>query len=196
MNTYTRITVVLLAAAVLMAAALPGAVWADIYRWVDENGGVHFSNAPTDVKFKLYLKETNLTGKQFVQKYDKAIRRQASIHGVDPNLVKAVIRAESGYNPTAISKKGAQGLMQLMPETAAKMDVSDPFNPDENIAGGVKFLSQLLVRFRNDITLAVAAYNAGPEAVEKYNNVPPYRETRRFVVKVLKFYRDYHNQSR
>lgn len=186
-----KLAVALLAVAVFALAGRAPAL-ADIYRWIDENGVVHFSNAPTDVRFRLYLKETNLTGKQFIEKYDRSIRRQASIHGVDPNLVKAVIRAESGYDPNAISKKGAQGLMQLMPKTARKLRVKNPFNPDENIAGGVKLLSRLLDRFQNDVTLAVAAYNAGPDAVEKYQAVPPYSETRRFVLRVLKYYRDYY----
>ncbi len=187
-----KLAAALLAVAVFALAGRAPAL-ADIYRWIDENGVVHFSNAPTDVRFRLYLKETNLTGKQFIEKYDRSIRRQASIHGVDPNLVRAVIRAESGYDPNAISKKGAQGLMQLMPKTARKLRVKNPFNPDENIAGGVKLLSKLLDRFQNDVTLAVAAYNAGPDAVEKYQDVPPYSETRRFVLKVLKYYRDYYH---
>lgn len=194
-----RASIIAVGAAILLAsvllAAAPGALRADIYRWVDDRGVVHFSNAPTDTRFRLYLKETGLTGKQFVKKYDKSIRRQANTYGVDPNLVKAVIKAESNYDHTAVSKKGAQGLMQLMPDTSRRLKVKNPFNPDENIAGGVRLLGKLLERFDNNLTLAVAAYNAGPRAVEKYRDVPPYKETRDFVVKVLKYYRDLHQSG-
>ncbi len=124
------------------------------------------------------------------------ILRAAGRHKVDPALVKAVIRAESGYNPNAVSKKGAMGLMQLMPRTAEALGVEDEdiFNPENNIDAGVKYLKHLLVQFNGDIRLAVAAYNAGIKKVRKYNDIPPYKATRHYVNKVLEYYQYYKNQ--
>ena len=99
--------------------------------------------------------------------------------------------AESGFDPKAVSKKGAQGLMQLMPETANELDVGDPYDPEENILGGTRYLSRLMERFNNDMELAIAAYNAGPEKVDKYNGVPPYEETKTFIKRVMGFYEQY-----
>ena len=108
---------------------------------------------------------------------DALINKYAGAYGVDPALVRAVMRNESGFNSGAVSPKGAQGLMQLMPGTAAQMGVRDPFDPEQNIAGGVGYLRHCLDRFGHNVPLAVAAYNAGPEAVAKYCTVPPYQET-------------------
>jgi hypothetical protein len=112
----------------------------------------------------------------------------ASAHGVDPRLVDLMIRMESGYNPTAVSPKGARGVMQLMPGTARLYGVDDVFDPFENIRGGVRYLKDLLERFRQDVSLALAAYNAGPEAVERYGGIPPYDETRNYVGSILAAY--------
>lgn len=116
---------------------------------------------------------------------DTLINKYALAYGVDPALVRAVMRNESGFNPGAVSPKGAQGLMQLMPGTAALMGVRDPFDPEQNIAGGVGYLRHCLDRFGHNVPLAVAAYNAGPEAVAKYCTIPPYQETQLFVNNVM-----------
>jgi soluble lytic murein transglycosylase-like protein len=116
------------------------------------------------------------------------VERTARAHGVDPELVDLVIRMESGYNPNAVSSKGARGVMQLMPGTARQYGVRDVFDPHENIGGGVRYLSDLMQRYGNDTARALAAYNAGPEAVERFAGVPPYRETRNYVATILGAY--------
>lgn len=122
--------------------------------------------------------------------YDGIIESTSRKYGLDPALVKAVIRAESGYRPDAISGAGAQGLMQLMPGTARGLGVSDPFDPAQNIDGGVRYLKSQIDRF-GDVKLALAAYNAGPGAVAKFGGIPPYRETQNYVNKVLSYREDY-----
>jgi hypothetical protein len=117
--------------------------------------------------------------------YSPIIEAVSRLHAVDPNLVKAVIHAESAFNPYAISPKGAQGLMQLMPDTARELGVARPFSPTENIKGGVKFLARLLRQYNGNNSLALAAYNAGPEAVRRHGGIPPYSETRQYVSRVL-----------
>jgi soluble lytic murein transglycosylase-like protein len=122
---------------------------------------------------------------------DKLVSANAANWNVDPDLVKAVIANESGFNANATSSTGAQGLMQLEPATAASVGVTDPYDPAQNVAGGTRYLRGLLDRFHNDPRLAVAAYNAGPGAVEKYNGVPPYAETQNYVQNVLASYAKY-----
>jgi soluble lytic murein transglycosylase-like protein len=119
--------------------------------------------------------------------YNDAIAEAASLYKLDPNLIRAIIRAESAFNPLAVSRAGAVGLMQLMPEVAEQLDVLDPFDPRQNIFGGARYLRQLLDRHKGDLNLAVASYNAGPGAVDRYNGIPPYRETRNYVKKVNLF---------
>lgn len=120
--------------------------------------------------------------------YDPLISVAAAREGVDPALVRAVVRHESGFDPDATSRAGAMGLMQLMPETARSLGVTDPYDPVQSIDGGTRFLRQLLERFGGDVRLAVAAYNAGPGAIERYGGVPPYDETQRYVANVLATY--------
>lgn len=120
----------------------------------------------------------------------ESIESIAEAQGLDPNLVKAMVKAESDFKPRAVSPKGAMGLMQLMPETADSLGVKDPFDPEENVAGGVKFLKGLLKEFK-DPEKAIAAYNAGPGAVKRYNGIPPYEETKQYVSKVKRFYQDF-----
>lgn len=125
--------------------------------------------------------------KKRIQRYAKTITRLSATHNIDKALIEAVITAESCYNPKALSSVGAQGLMQLMPKTASMLGVKDPFNPEQNMAGGVKYLRMMLDQFGQDKRLALAAYNAGPGAVKKYNNtIPPYKETRNYVSKIMK----------
>ena len=121
---------------------------------------------------------------EFVGRYTDIIESVAAANGVDPRLVKALIQVESAYQPRATSRKGAMGLMQLMPETARRLSVDDPYDPRANIEGGIRYLKSLLDRF--DLSLALAAYNAGEAAVEKFKGIPPYAETRNYVRDVLR----------
>ena len=121
--------------------------------------------------------------------FERLVRREAAAAGVDPSLVAAVARTESGLAPRATSPAGAAGLMQLMPATAQALGVADPYDPVANVRGGAIYLKELLARFGGDVALAVAAYNAGPGAVERFGGVPPYTETRRYVARVLEAYR-------
>ena len=124
------------------------------------------------------------------RKFHYIISQAATRYQVDPGLIKAIILAESGYDPRAISRSGARGLMQLMPRTARSLGVRDSFNPEHNIDGGVRYFKQLLNRFNQDVKLALAAYNAGSRKVLKYNGIPPFRATQIYIKKVIK-YQDY-----
>jgi soluble lytic murein transglycosylase-like protein len=193
----------LLVAAMLAASA--GAVHADIYRYVDEDGKVHFTNVPTDRRYKLYLateKEPGAVARTISYRYRsfaKADRKRYEAHVIaaareyelEPALIHAVISAESGYNPLARSAKGAKGLMQLMPATAERYGVRNPLDPRQNIYGGAAYLRDLLTLFGNDMQLALAAYNAGEGAVMQHGRIPPYRETVEYVPKVLSYYKRY-----
>lgn len=153
---------------------------------------VNFSCYACNPSSRIDWQETRL----FRDEYSEAIEPAAQQFGVDPALVRAVIHAESGFNAKAKSPKGAMGLMQLMPATAREVGVGDAFVPAQNIRGGVRYLASLLARFRNDTTLATAAYNAGPEAVEKYSGVPPYAETQAYVQRVNLLHQRYRAGSR
>jgi len=171
---------------------------AGIYRYVDERGVIHFTNCPRDAKFKLYIRESREdvggVSRSFIRdsnQYDSLISEFSKKYQVDFALIKAMIRAESGFNPFAVSRKGAKGLMQLMPETASRMNVSNILNPRENIEGGVRYFKYLLSLFDNDIRLSLAAYNAGENLVGELRSIPPYRETVDYVRKVLSYYQSY-----
>ena len=168
----------------------------DVYRYKDKNGVWHFTNINTDARYKIYLRTSRKKPAEFIKAYDNIIIQASRRFGVESSLIKAVIKAESGFNHKAVSKKGAKGLMQLMPTTADHMDVDNPFNPEENIYGGTRYLSILLKRFRNNLRLALAAYNAGPEAVENHKGIPPFPETRTFVKRVLYYYEGYSGYGR
>jgi len=171
-----------------------------IYRYVDKRGVVHFTNVNPDKRYRRVTKPRGLTRASSgssssrlskVRRYDPAIARHSEAVGIPPALVKAVIHAESAFNPKAVSRKGAMGLMQLMPGTADMLGVNQPFRADDNIEGGTRYLRNLHDRY-GSWTHTLAAYNAGPTAVDKYRGVPPYDETREYVRRVLSFYRRYH----
>ncbi|MDA8138917.1 MAG: lytic transglycosylase domain-containing protein [Desulfobacteraceae bacterium] len=166
---------------------------AEIYVFIDKDGVMHFTNTPTSDKFKLYMYEPRPKPAVWVniQSYDDVIAEASRQYGVAFPLIKAVIHAESCFNPQAVSKKGAMGLMQIMPENLGLLNINDPFDPWENIMGGARYLKAMMERFDGQLSLALAAYNAGPTAVERYNNIPPYKETMDYVDRVLKFYQHY-----
>lgn len=163
---------------------------ADIYRYVDAQGIAHFTDTPTHAHWEMYLKEAPIAGSGN-HSYLDIIRYHASSYRLEEALVKAVIKVESDYRPGIVSKKGAQGLMQLIPETARLLKVNNPFDPSENIRGGSEYLRRMLDLFDNDIELALAAYNAGPTTVQRFGGIPPYEETRNYVERV-KHYLDYY----
>ncbi len=199
-----------LTACALLAMLAPGAAWADIFRYVDADGVTHFTNVPNDSRYKLYIatqKEPAPVTVAFDQappprapvRVDKSriashIHAAARTYGVEVALIQAVIAAESGYNPLAISPKGARGLMQLMPDTARRYRVQNPWDAEQNINGGTAYLRDLLNMF-GDKRLALAAYNAGEGSVIRHgNSVPQFPETVQYVPRVLSYYRYYRAQ--
>jgi soluble lytic murein transglycosylase len=171
----------------------PPAARGDIYWFQDEHGVVHMSNVPVDGRFRFKEREKRKEAPKILYEkrrrgYDDLIKRVAQVEGLDAALLRAVVEAESNYDPDAISKKGAMGLMQLMPETARWMGVSDPFRPAENLEAGARYLRRLLDKYQGRLPLALAAYNAGENAVDRYRGIPPFPETQGYVKKVLKAY--------
>jgi len=168
---------------------------ADIFVHRDSQGVLHFTNVPNHSGYRTIIREWG-NGSRISAlapgRIEEIIRSASSRYGVDPHLVRAVIKAESDFNTQARSPKGAQGLMQLMPDTARLHNVGNVYDPDENIDGGVRHLRFLLDRYQGDLRLTLAGYNAGIQAVEKYGGVPPYPETREYIQRVL----DYHQRFR
>jgi soluble lytic murein transglycosylase-like protein len=164
----------------------------EVYRRVDRNGVMSFTNVPTNETFtKVDLGSLRFRARLPMRELEGTIARHSRRQQLDPALISAIIKAESDFDPDAVSRAGAIGLMQLMPQTAVRLEVRDPFNPEENIAGGARYVRYLLDRFHGNLPLALAAYNAGATRVEQYNTLPPIHETRRYVKKVLRFYRQY-----
>lgn len=175
---------------------LASIAFADIYKYVDDDGVIHLTNVPTDpsAKYVLILRERRpviFNLKNDNGQYDPLIEKAAAKYNVDSALIKAVIKAESNFNHRAVSRAGAQGLMQLMPATALSLNVHDSFHPENNIEGGVKYLRYLLDLFKGNRPFALAAYNAGENAVIRYNGIPPYQETRNYVQKVMQYFNNY-----
>lgn len=172
----------------------PGQAPAFSFRMVDADGVVHFTNAPTDPRYQRMSGWTGTSSGWLAipagarGRFAKEIREAAGRYGVDPDLVHSVIRTESDFNPWAVSAKGAQGLMQLMPQTASSLGVRDAFSPRQNIDGGVRHLRALMDRYGGNLLLALAAYNAGAQAVDWYRGIPPYPETQHYVRRILSLY--------
>ena len=174
----------------LFMSVLP--LYADIYMYIDKEGVAHFTNVPTSSAgdYRVYIRERlrKTSGTYSSERYDRYITKASKQHGVSFPLLKAIIKAESDFNPRAVSKKGALGLMQIMPKNLESLQIADPFDPLENIMGGARYFKKLLKRFNGELSLSLAAYNAGPTVVDLYKTIPPFKETQDYVEKVLKFY--------
>ncbi len=163
---------------------------ADIYRYIDSQGVMHFTNIPTSSDYKLYIRERpkRSLAANIPDTYDPVIAKAAERFGVSFSLLKALIKIESDFDPLAVSSVGAKGLMQIMPDNVEALNITNPFDPFENIMGGASYLKRLIKRFDGKLPLALAAYNAGPSVVEQYKGIPPFKETEDFVQNVMKYY--------
>jgi soluble lytic murein transglycosylase-like protein len=200
---------VLLIVLMLIGAWAVRPVAADIYTFKDAEGVIHLSNVPADPRYAVIIRESSETpglNADAIRRsaragapdlYDALVAKIAREHDLDQALLQAVIAVESGYNPRAVSRKGAVGLMQLMPHTAKRYGATDLYDPAENVRAGAGYLRDLLRKFNDDLSLTLAAYNAGEDAVVRYGNrIPPYRETRSYVPKVMDLYRRYRPDAR
>jgi len=160
---------------------------AAIYRYVDESGRMHFTNVPTNDNYRFYRSD----GESF--RLETIVNHFARKFSLDAALIMAVIKVESDFDPQVVSQKGAQGLMQLMPETAHEVGVSNPFDPSQSVYGGSLYLRKMLDSFDLNLDHALAAYNAGPTTVRKYGGIPPYKETQNYVKRV-KHYFDFYRR--
>ena len=180
---------------------------AEIYAFTTDDGSVSLSNVPVDIRYTMLMSDEaqlpGLTPRSEQRKghrnlaakgrFDQVVEQTALTYGLESALLHAVISVESGYNPTAVSPKGASGLMQLMPNTALRYGVTNALDPVQNLQGGAKYLRDLLKLFNSDLKLVLAAYNAGENAVARYGNqIPPFRETTGYVPKVMAYYQQYH----
>ncbi len=189
----------------LCACTAAAPALADIYQYTDENGVLHFTNVNGGGRNQKRVRTEKeparsasitpharssapISSVNIPSNYVDAITTSCSRHGVDPSLVHAIVKVESDFNPYALSRKGAMGLMQLMPETAAVLNVKDSFDPAQNIDGGVKYLRYLIDRYEGNLSLALAAYNSGENAVKKWGTVPPFKETQQYVQRILRIY--------
>ena len=188
-----RLSRICVFSAIFILMAVISSVHADIYMYIDENGVMHFTNTPTSNQhdYKIYIKEKTAVSAKFstTDKYDQYISDASREFGVDSRLLKAMIKAESDFDPRAISKKGAMGLMQIMPENFEMLNLRNPFDPWENIKAGARYFKALHERFNGKLALSLAAYNAGPTAVDRYKTIPPFQETEEYVRRVLSYYR-------
>jgi soluble lytic murein transglycosylase-like protein len=191
-----------------LAALMAAPVLATVYTFTDASGVTHFTNVPSDPRYagmarvpyraSAYNPVITLSRYRTASNlYAPLVQKAAREHSLDRALLQAMIAAESGFDPHAVSRKGAVGLMQLMPETARRYGVRNPYDPADNIRGGAKYLRDLLQKFNNDLSLTLAAYNAGEDAIVQYGNrIPPYRETLDYVPRVLTLYREYQRNVR
>lgn len=190
-------------------ASLSGSASADIFTYTDAEGVVHFANKPKgNGQFKVYIKSAASTKRAAVvafmpsdasserfTRYSEWIRQASILYQIPEELVRAIIKCESDYDPRALSPAGAQGLMQMIPATALRMQVRDAFDPREAIFGGTRYLRVLANMFNGDLELTIAGYNAGEAAVVRYAGIPPYAETQAYVARVLTYYRRYRTST-
>ena len=162
-----------------------------IYRYVDEDGRTHFSNVPYDTRFRPWDENLRDDPEHNFRRLEGLIERISLRHRIDPDLVKAIIKIESNFDPWAVSCKGAMGLMQLMPQTAERWEVHRPFDPTENIKGGIRHFKFLLEKFSGDLRKSLAAYNAGENIVARLGRIPPYKETIRYVKLVMREFKNF-----
>ena len=189
-----------------LLAASAAAAHSQIYAYVDADGLRHYTDVPDNNRYRLLIlspRDRTASGDRYdamllakAGRYDSIIEKAATAASVEPNLLRAVIVVESGFNSRAVSKRGAMGLMQLMPATATRFGVSNPYDPLQNVHGGARYLKFLIDRFGQDVRLALAAYNAGEDAVDRNGGqIPPFSETMAYVPRVLKIYQMLRNQQ-
>lgn len=203
-----RLRGTLIVSLLILAALTTEAALATVYTFTDASGITHFTNVPSDPRYAGMVRaplrtsayksvKTSSGYPSASDRYAPLVQKVAREHSLDQALLQAMIEAESGFDPHAVSRKGAVGLMQLMPETARRYGVRNLYDPVENIQGGAKYLRDLMRKFNNDLSLTLAAYNAGEDAIIQYGNrIPPYRETLQYVPRVLTLYRQYQRNAR
>jgi len=181
-------TIFICAFFIIPALILP--VSADIFMFLDSEGVLHFTNVPASSSYKLFIKEYPRKTKSYIStnRYDHLIAEASKRHDIPFSLLKAIIKAESNFNRKAVSKAGALGLMQIMPYNFKSLHVDDPFNAWENVMGGTQYFKKMLLRFKGKLPWAIAAYNAGPDRVDRYQGIPPIKETEDYVERVMKYY--------
>ncbi len=187
----------------VMTSGYTTSAYADIYKYIDKEGVIHFTNVPTNPSYdyRVFIKDNQKqTSKPRLSlyssnAYDHMITEASKKHGVSFPLLKAVIKAESDFDPNAVSSAGALGLMQIMPENVKAFNMKDPFDPGENILAGTRYFKKLLERFDGKLDLALAAYNAGPGTVDSCKGIPPYKETEDYIERVMKYFYHFKQNS-
>jgi soluble lytic murein transglycosylase-like protein len=183
-----HLTVFIICTTILISADVPS-LQADVYMYIDEDGTPCYTNyIPPSPKYKLFIKERQPRKSRPANRYDTLIKEASKKYEVDFPLLKAIMKVESNFNPKAVSRKGAMGLMQIMPGNFKSFGIKNPFDPRQNIMAGAWYFKRLLNRFNGKLHLALAAYNAGPDHVERLNSIPPISETENYVKKVIRYY--------